>query len=482
MEFTKKLSKPEMKQLSVPDQKDYLEWLLGGKDVLLGATDVNGDMVVGEPQGPPTDEHLISQEPEPEPEKILSQDPGAVPVTEKAELPPPGQPMDDGEDLPASMKGELTDLSEPVVEPPAPVEPPAEPAKVEPYLRVNESTVYLSPEDAAEGFQAKDDTIVAQRDELAVKRHENELQQQQIDSLQARLGAEPPSTPETLATTQPTEPGEPPAPPADPLEPKVAPDSDHIYDLWENQKPYEAISVVVDHMTEELQPAIALAKRLKELNADQYIERMMALDAPGIIEDVWTNTIHQEVDADHPDFAGWHTPGDPMNEEYRATFEDLNDRYETEIGESLRSITSRGPQATKWVIERVLQEMGNGNGTGEATTTTPSLPNQNTGTRQTTAEAPQVGADGTISYTEAQEMAKTAAEIAVEATKAQAELHPYTEGPGAKGVTSSGGVEGMTAEQRKAMIKKDPSQFKKMMAAHPQFKSATLNDLPRHLS
>jgi hypothetical protein len=449
VEFTNNLTSEEQRALPTSDQRDYVKWLLAKQ----GATDIKlsssgGETVEGD--------ELVTTEPLPS--DLISNIPVDEPIAPAVEASPEEPPAPEEPDLPPSMRGELET-------PDAQLETTQ--AEIEPFMRVNEQTIYQNKEEAIKGLAEKDVTIRQLQEDLRIKDREAQLLQSEGNSLRTRLESDP-ETSETPEAQQ---------VPAD------APGTQELYDLWDGDGgPYEMVKRVVDHMLVDAQPAIELGQRLKDIGAEELIERLVAMDASTIMAKYWEDQMYTVIDDAYPHLTGWHVAGSDLNKQYVSTYEVMNDKYRKDMGESLDDISSRSTEATKWVIEQVLDQINNEPGRGPEVKTPPVAYNGNGELEHTTAPGtPSTGSSSaTVTMDEAQEIARNAAEIAVEAKRAQADLHGQThsEAAGSKGRVATEPT--MTADRMQQLAKTDPKKWRELRMKDPQFMSATLDLIPQH--
>jgi len=479
--FEKKITIEEQKQLSADDQKDYIKWLFadqGIDDEEIKALNESDFLL---PTGGGADP---------------SDSPGALPEKEAAPL-ANTQAEEDNSDLPSSMRGELSSLEEPVVapatdtgeEPPAeePVkaaekpegEPEAEPEgkpESEDYLKVNEQTAYKTKEDAIKGIDEKDRTINLRDEELRLARQESDLLRGEAESLRVRVEADTRAA-ELAAPSETTEPAKAPTPELPPM-----PTAQELYDVYDDPEkgPLEAMKLMMPHIIQDIQPIIDFAQRLQTMKADKFLEQLMIMQTPEIIQSFHEDYIYGEIDGEFPDFEGkWRDPDDPVGKEYARVFHSIDKSYEASVGASLSEISERSPQSVQWVIREVLSRMDapsvNGDNPQEpATTEQPAEPTEPTHTDEADTKGEP---NRRFTREEAQTLARETADIAVKAVHEQNRIHGQVQTEPA-GVKTTRPAETRTV-WTKEMIRKDPTGWAKSRRHDPNFQDATLDKLPQ---
>lgn len=477
MSTFKKITIEEQKLLSTDDQRDYLKALMvsEGEDL------------------PEADETYVV----PSGGADQEDSPGALPPRTGEVAPPPGmQSEDENKDLPASMRGELGSLDEPVI-PPVETAPPAAPAEEEPppvepveekpaeekpeeekpaeetpapFMQVNEQTSYNTEEEARKGFDEKDRTIKLRDEELRLARQDAELASREADSLRNRMERE------TAVAEEPAF-----VPDATPAELPPEPTAQQLYDIYDDPEkgPLEAVKQMMPHVLQDLQPLIDMAQRLNSMKADEFIQQLMLMKTGDVMQNYHEESIYGAIDQEYPEFEGkWRDPDDPIGKEYSRIWNEIDHGYKQIHGATLTEISERSPESVQWSIAEVLSRMSVPSENG-VTSPPPATTGQvDTPTEPPPTDGPDAGSpEPRITQAEAQQLAKEAADIAVKAVEARNALHGKTT------TESSQAKATQPAEMKKTWtkedIRKNPQGFAAYAKGNPNYNKVTLDALPQ---
>ena len=486
MSTFKKITIEEQKALSTDDQREYLKALMVSEGAEI--PDDDGTFIVPSGGADPEDS------------------PGALPPRNREVTPPPGlQTEDENKDLPSSMRGELGSLDDddPVIpavtkdtegtggeppvkpepepvevapeaddldpdakeEPPKEKEPEPEPA---PFMQVNEQTTYKTEEEARKGFDEKDRTIKLRDEELRIAKQDADLAVREAESLRLRMERETAAA-EVVEPVVDT-----------PKELPPEPTAQQLYDIYDDPEkgPLEAFKQMMPHVLQDLQPLIDMAQRLHAINADEFIKQLQLMKTGDVMQNYHEESIYGAIDNEYPEFEGkWRDPADPIGKEYARIWNEIDEGYVKIHGASLTNISERSPESVQWAIAEVLSRMTVPSDNGvttqpPATTEHPAAPPDPSHT-----DGPEGEPERRLTQSEAQQLAKETAEIAVKAVNERNALHgkTATESSQAKATQPADTKKVWTKEE----IRKNPTGFAAFAKGNPNYNRVTLDALPQ---